>query len=52
MIFIPLMVVIEGGVRFILDLLLLRTLRFYGLSPNQCHLNFNRVVNCVSQLNR
>jgi len=31
-IFIPLMFVLEGGVRFPLDLLLLRTLRFYGLT--------------------
>ena len=31
-IFIPLMVVLEGGVRFPLDPLLLGTLRFYGLS--------------------
>ena len=31
-IFIPLMFVLEGGVRFPLDLLLLGTLRFYGLT--------------------
>ena len=33
-IFIPLMVVLEGGVRFLLDLLLLSTLRFYGIYPD------------------
>ena len=51
-IFIPQMVVLEGGVRFHLELLLLGILRFYGLSPDYCFPNFNRVVSCVSQLNR
>lgn len=38
-IFIPLMALLEGGggVRFPLDPLLLSTLRFYDLSPDQCH---------------
>lgn len=51
-IFIPLMGVLKRGVRFPLDPLLLGTLRFYGLSPNQCLPNFYRVVDYVSQLNR
>lgn len=33
-IFIPLMAVLEGWVRFLLDLLQLSTLRFYGIWPN------------------
>ena len=41
-----------GGVRFPVDPLLLRTLYFYGLSPDQCLPNFYRVVNCVGCLNR
>ena len=32
--FFPLMAILEGGVRFPMDLLILRTLRFYGLCPN------------------
>ena len=32
--FFPLMSILEGGVRFPVDLFLLRTLSFYGLSPN------------------
>ena len=51
-IFVPLMAVLEGRVRFLLDALLLRTLRFYGLNPNQFLPNFYRVVGCVSRLNR
>lgn len=33
-IFIPLMAILEGGVRFPLDPLLLGTLRFYSFNPN------------------
>ena len=51
-IFIPLMAVLEVGVRFPLEPLLLGTLRFYSLSPDQCLPNFYRVVDCVSQFNR
>ena len=51
-IFVPLMAILEGEVRFLLDPLLLGTLRFYWLSPNQCLSNFYRVVDCVSWLNR
>jgi len=50
-IFIPLMAVIDGGVRFPLDPPLLSTLMFYGLSLDQCHPNFYRIINCVSWLN-
>jgi len=38
-------------VRFPVDPLILRTLRFYGLCPNQLPPKFYRVVSCVSQLN-
>ena len=50
-VFFSLMAISEGGVRFPVDPLLLRTLSFYGLCPNQLPLNFYRVVSCVSQLN-
>ena len=50
--FFPLMSILEGGVRFPIDPLLLDTLRYYGLSPDQLHLNFYRVVSCVSRLNQ
>ena len=32
--FFPLMSILKGGVRFLVDLLLLRTLSFYGLSSD------------------
>ena len=35
-----------------MDPLILRTLRFYGMSPNQLPPNFYRVVSCVSRLNQ
>ena len=50
--FFPLMSVLEGGVRFPIDPLLLNTLRYYGLSADQLPLNFYRVVSCVSKLNQ
>ena len=50
--FFPLMSILEGGVRFPIDPLLLDTLRYYGLSPDQLHPNFYRVVSCVSRLNQ
>ena len=34
LVFFPLMSILEGGVRFPIDHMLLRTLSFYGLSPN------------------
>ena len=51
-VFFPLMSIFEGGVRFLVDHLLLRTLSFYGLSPNQCLPNFYRVVSYVGYLNQ
>lgn len=50
-VFFPLMSILEGGVRFQVDPLLLKTLSFYSLSPNQCLPNFYRVVSCVGCLN-
>ena len=52
MAFFSLMSVLEGGVRFPIDPLLLNTLRYYGLSPDQLPPNFYRVVSCVSRLNQ
>ena len=50
--FILLMSVLEGGVRFPIDSLLLNTLRYYGLSPDQLPPNFYWVVSCVGRLNQ
>lgn len=50
-VFFPLMSILKGGVRFLIELLLLWTLGFYGLSLDQCLPNFYRVVNCVGHLN-
>ena len=47
----PLMEILESGVRFPMDPLLLNTLRFQGLCPDQLPPNFYRVVSCVSRLN-
>ena len=49
--FFPLMAVLEGGVRFLVDSLLTNTLRYYGLCPDQLPPNFYRVVSYVSRLN-
>ena len=51
-VFFPLMSILQARVRLLVDPLLLRTLSFYGLSPDQCLPNFYRVVNCVGHLNR
>ena len=51
-VFFPLMAILEGGVRFLMDSLLLNTFRFYGLCPDQLPPNFYRVVSCISRLNR
>lgn len=51
-VFFPLMSILEGGVRFPIDPLILRTLRFYGLCPDQLPPNFYRVVSCVSRFNQ
>ena len=38
--FFPLMAILNGGVRFPVDPLIISTLRFYGLCPDQLPLNF------------
>ena len=43
-IFFPLMTILEGGVRFVVDPLLLNTLRYYGLCLDQLPTNFYWVV--------
>ena len=50
--FFPLMAILEGGVRFPIDPLIIGTFRFYGLCPDQLPPNFYRVVSCVSRLNQ
>ena len=50
-IFFPLMAILEGGVRFPVDPLIISTLRFYGLCLDQLPPNFYQVVSCVSRLN-
>ena len=45
------MAILEGGVRFPVDPLLINTRRYYGLCPDQLPSNFYRVVSCVSRLN-
>ena len=49
--FFPVMAVLEGGVRFPMDPLLLDSLRFYSLCPDQLPPNFYRVVSCINRLN-
>ena len=51
-VFFPFMSILEGRVRFPIDPLLLRTLSFYGLNPDQCLPNFYKDVNYVGRLNR
>ena len=51
-VFFPLMAILEGGVRFPVDPLILGTLRFYGICPDQLPSNFYRVVSCISRLNQ
>ena len=50
--FFPLMAILEGRVRFPVDSLILNTLRFYGLCPDQLPPNFYQVVSCISRLNQ
>ena len=50
--FFPLMAILEGGVRLPVIPLLLNTLRFYSLSPEQLPPNFYWVVSCVDRLNQ
>ena len=51
-IFFPLMTILEGGVRFAVDPLLLNTLRYYGLCLDQLPTNFYWVVSCINRLNQ
>ena len=51
-IFFPLMTILEGGVRFAVDPLLLNTLRYYGLCLDQLPTNFYWVVSYVNRLNQ
>ena len=51
-VFFPLTSLLEGGVRFPVDPILLKTLSFYGLNLDQCLPNFYKVANCVGHLNR
>ena len=51
-IFFPLMAILEGGIRFPVDPLVIGTLRCYGLCPDQLPPNFYRVVSCISRLNQ
>ena len=51
-VFFPLMAILEGGVRFLVDPLILSNLRFYGLCPDQLPPNFYQVVSYVSRLNQ
>ena len=45
--FVPLMAILEGGVRFPVDSLLVDTLRYYGLCLDQLPPNFYQVVSCT-----
>ena len=45
------MLILEGGVRFLVNPILLMTLSFYGFSLDQYLSNFYRVVNSVIRLN-
>ena len=51
-VFFPLMSILEGGIRFLVDPLVIGTLRFYGLCPDELPHNFFRVVSCVNRLNQ
>ena len=46
------MSILEGGVRFPVDPLIIGIVRFYGLCLDQLSPNFYRVVSCVSRLNQ
>ena len=51
-VFFPLIAILEGGVRFPVDPLILSTLMFYGLCPDQLPPNFYHVISCVNRLNQ
>ena len=46
------MAIFEGGVRFPMNPLIIGTLRFYGLCPDQLPPNFYQVMSCISRLNQ
>ena len=50
-VFFPLMVILEGGVKFPVDPLIIGTFRFYGLCLDELPPNFYQVVSYVSRLN-
>ena len=49
--FFPIMAILEGRVRFLVDPLLVSTLRYYGSCPDQLPPNFYGIVSCVNRLN-
>ena len=51
-VFFPLMAILKGGVRFLVDPLIIGNVRFYGLCPDQLSPNFYRVVSCINKLNQ
>ena len=51
-VFFPLMAILEGGIRFPVDPLVIGTLKFYSLFPDQLPPKFFRVVSCVRRLNQ
>ena len=51
-VFFPLMEILEGGIRFPVNPLVIGTLRFYSLCLDQLPPNFFRVVSCVNRLNQ
>ena len=46
------MAILEGGVRFPVDPLIISTVRFYDLCLDQLSYNFYWVVSCISKLNQ
>ena len=48
--FFPLMAILEGGVRFPVDPLIIGTFRFYGLCPDQLTPNFYQVVSRLNHI--
>ena len=50
--FFPLMAILEGRIRFPVDPLVIGTLKFYDLCPDQLPLNFYQVVSCINRLNQ
>ena len=46
------MAILDGAIRFLVDPLVIGTLRFYDLCLDQLPPNFFRAVSCVSRLNQ